>query len=60
MNYKRDITEEKQGARHYRKMARKKPSQKIALESMADDELKHGKMLRKMSSLGRAINRAKK
>ncbi len=59
---KLDIKDEIQGAKKYRKLAKKLPKQKIAITAMADDEQQHAGMLKKISKecKGRALEKAKK
>jgi rubrerythrin len=58
---KLDIKDELEGAKKYRKLEKKLPKEKIAIDSMAVDEMKHAKMLKKIKSecKGRALNQMK-
>lgn len=58
---KLDIKDEIQGAKKYRKLAKKLPRQKIAIQAMADDEQQHAGILKKISKecKGRALDKMK-
>lgn len=48
MSIKESIKDEKHDERKYRRMARKHPSEKIAIDSIATDENKHARMLKEI------------
>lgn len=55
---KLDTKDELKGYRDYKKLAKKLPCEKIAIKSMATDELKHSRMIKQIKS--KVLDKAKK